>query len=129
MAYDHCATFRNGIEAQLRRVRRLAVSALAFCCMKTIQLNLPSLPEIETVFEANACVKLIGLRTDLYISAVAGFVWISVASPLCKHSASPLVDIALAAGQSYCIEKSVAAKGVIISTFEQSTVRFFLKHL
>jgi hypothetical protein len=83
----------------------------------------------EHFFDANDCVNLSLTQTgdepvDWEVSAEAGCLWLSFESPLGKHSAVPLIDVLLRAGQTYQLPASALQRGVIVSTFEPSIARF-----
>ena len=89
---------------------------------------LKALPSEQT-FAANECVSLgladaVGKNADWKIVVIEGCVWLSFESPSGKYSATPLIDVVLRAGQSYQLPASALQRSVIVSTFEQSCVRF-----
>jgi hypothetical protein len=94
--------------------------------MKTIKLQALF---AEQIFEANECIRLssaniAGKGADWKIFVVQGCVWLSFASPRGKHSSTPLIDVVLQVGQSYPLPASDLLSGIIVSTFEKSSVRF-----
>jgi hypothetical protein len=125
-AFRHCATFRVGIEAQLSIVRPEQSSVLVFLRMKTIKLSAAAK---EHIFQTNDCVSL-GLEPTASqavgweIHVMSGCLWLSFESPLGKHSATPLIDVALRVGQRYPLPTSALRHGIIVSSFEQSSARF-----
>jgi hypothetical protein len=95
--------------------------------MKTLKLKHEL---IEYMFDANECLRLgcddvSGVPTDWEVLVLDGCIWLSFASMSGKHSATPLTDVVLRAGQSYRLTKAALRRGAIVSTFEKSTGRFF----
>jgi hypothetical protein len=101
-------------------------SVLVLFRMKTLKL---SKSREEQIFEANECVSLgveniSGNGFDWEVLILGGCLWLSFESPLGKHSITPLIDVVLRAGQSYKLPASALERGIVVSTFEKSSVRF-----